>query len=213
MNLTMLRWLTGQRAILPSLVALMAAIALAAWLSPADKILGDLVKLVYVHGAIIQVALATFALAGLSGAGYLLTDRVAFYAWSQALERTGLVLWVLYILTSVITMARAWGSIAWGEPRWIFGLQILIVAPVVHLGGMLMQSRRVSAFLNVLMGGIVLVLLSQARLILHPLNPVAASPTAEIHLSYNLLLVLWALAALQLARGFRGLVSLREILV
>ncbi len=110
-------------------------------------------------------------------------------------------------------MVRAWGGISWGEPRWMFGLQILVVAPVVHLGGALIQSRRVSALLNVAMAGIILFLLAQARLILHPLNPVAASPDVEIKMSYNILLVLWALVALQIARGLRGLAPQHEIIM
>ncbi|OGO41673.1 MAG: hypothetical protein A2Z04_04310 [Chloroflexi bacterium RBG_16_57_9] len=203
--------LYGQEMVLPSLAVLLGVISLVAWLSPADKVLGDLVKLVYVHGAIIQVALFVFALAGLLGAAYLVTERAKFFEWSQALERTGILLWVLYILTSAVVMTRAWGGISWGEPRWIFGLQILVVAPIVHLGGILIQSRRVSAFLNVAMAGIIVFLLAQAQLILHPLNPVAASPNVEIKMSYNLLLTLWALTALQLARGLRSAAILRTI--
>ena len=208
---SVLRRLVSQEAVLPSLAVLAGIIAIVAWLSPADKVLGDLVKLVYVHGAIIQVSLLTFVSAGLLGAAYLLADRVELYEWSQALERAGLVLWVLYVLTSAASMILAWGGIAWFEPRWIFAIQILIIAPLVHFGGMLLQSRRVSAFLNAAMAGIILFLLSQARLVMHPLSPVSSSPTAGIKLAYYLLLVLWAVAAVQLARALWDLARRREL--
>jgi len=191
----------GHEGVAPSLVVLIAGIILVAWLAPADRVLGNLVKLVYVHGAIIQVALLTFAVAGVLGAVYLISKREVFYEWSQAAERAGLLVWVLYILTSAVTTILAWGGIAWFEPRWIFGLQVLVLAPAIHLGGSLMQNRRLLALLNVVVALVILFLLSRADLILHPPNPVGDSSSATIKLSYNLLLVLCGLVAVQVARG------------
>ena len=203
----MMRRLAGRAAVGPSLLVLAAAIVLVALASPPDQTLGALVKIVYVHGAVIQVALATFVSAGLAGLAYLATGQAAFYEWSQALERAGMVLWVPYVVTSVVTMVQAWGGIAWFEPRWVFALQILIAAPLTQVAGALMKNPRLSALLNAGMAGLIVFLSSQARLIMHPPNPVGESDSAAIKIAYYLMLVLWALAAVQLARGARALAA------
>jgi heme exporter protein C len=190
------------KAIVMSLAVLIVAIILVAWFSPADKTLGDLVKLVYVHGAIVQVALLTFGVAGVLGLGYLTFGRAALYEWSQAAERTGIVLWVLYVVTSATVMKLAWGGIAWSEPRWVLGIQVMVVAPVVHLGGSLMQNRRITALLNAAVAGLILFLLYRARVVLHPLDPIGTSPSTAIKVSYDVLLVLWVLVAAQMAHVF-----------
>ncbi|HJW83997.1 MAG TPA: hypothetical protein VJ754_06805, partial [Anaerolineae bacterium] len=136
----MIRGWAGCAAVAPSLLILAAAIVLVALASPPDQTLGDLVKVVYVHGAVIQVALVTFVSAGLAGLAYLATGRAAFYEWSQALERAGLVLWIPYVVTSLVTMVQAWGGIAWFEPRWVFALQILIAAPLTQAAGALIKN-------------------------------------------------------------------------
>lgn len=197
----MLHRITRRSFVVPSLIALAVVIALVAWLSPADTKLGDLVKVVYVHGAIIQIALITFALSGAAGIGYLAAKRESLYEWSQALARTGLALWIPYVITSIVTMVQAWGGIAWFEPRWVFALQILIAAPLVQVAGAVMKNPRLTALLNAGLAVLIVFLSSNARLIMHPPNPVGESGSDSIRLAYTLMLVLWALAALQLARG------------
>lgn len=183
-----------------SLVILLAAIALVTWLSPADRVLGNLVKLVYLHGAIIQIALLTLVAAGLLGLAFLIWRRPAFVAWSQAVERTAFILWVLYVVTSAVSMARAWGGIAWFEPRWVFGLQMLVIIPVMQLAGLLLQDRRLVAGLNLAVALIMLFLRWRANLVLHPLDPIGASSSLAIKVAYYLLVLLMFLTAVQLSR-------------
>lgn len=199
--LTPLRKIAAAPAIVPSLAVLTAAILAAAWLAPSDRVLGDLVKLVYVHGAVIQVALATFAASGLCGAFYAFTARSPFDRWSLGLARAGLVLWVVYVLTSALSMTLAWGGIAWFEPRWIFGLQILLIAPLLQLAGVWMGNRRWAAGLNTAAALVILLLLAQATIVLHPPDPVGESSSTGIKLAYDMLVGLWGLTAIQLARG------------
>ena len=208
-----MRHLLGREAIAPSLIFLAAAIGVVAFASPADKVLGDLVKVVYVHGAIIQVALITFILSGVAAAGYLTAKRVALFEWSQALARTGLALWIPYVLTSIVTMVQAWGGIAWFEPRWVFALQILIAAPLVQVAGGVMKNPRLTALLNASLAVLIVFLSANARLIMHPPNPVGESNSAAIKTAYYVMLTLWALVAIQLARGLRGWSLLRKIVV
>jgi len=183
-----------------SLVILIAAIALVTWLSPADRVLGNLVKLVYLHGAIIQIALLALVAAGLLGLAFLVWPRPALVAWSQAVERAAFILWILYVVTSAVSMARAWGGIAWFEPRWVFGLQMLVIIPVMQLAGLLLQDPRLAAGLNLAVALIMLFLRWRANLVLHPLDPIGASSSLAIKGAYYLLVLLVFLTAVQLSR-------------
>jgi len=183
-----------------SLVILVAAIALVTWLSPADRVLGNLVKLVYLHGAIIQIALLALVAAGLLGLAFLVWPRPALVAWSQAVERAAFILWILYVVTSAVSMARAWGGIAWFEPRWVFGLQMLVIIPVMQLAGLLLQDPRLAAGLNLAVALIMLFLRWRANLVLHPLDPIGASSSLAIKGAYYLLVLLVFLTAVQLSR-------------
>ncbi|MDH7489962.1 MAG: hypothetical protein QHH80_10700, partial [Anaerolineae bacterium] len=108
---------------LTRIAALRAAvwlIALAALLilSPSEKTLGDVVKLVYLHGALVRTGLLAFTAAGALGLAALLahSDRVA--RWGEAVGHTALVVWTAYVLSSMVVTYLAWGvAIAWGEPR------------------------------------------------------------------------------------------------
>ena len=204
-----LDWLRSRRAIIPSLAVLAALIGLIAWLAPADKTLGDMVKMVYVHGAVIRVTLLTFALSGVVGIGYLVASRQALYEWSEALGRTGLLLWLAYVLTSYVATVQTWGAVATFEPRWIFTFQVLVVAPVFHLVGAWLKNRRLASLLNAALAVLIFVLLSQARLVMHPLDPLGQATAFGIHVAYAILLALCGGFALQLARGVKGL-SLRK---
>ena len=210
MKSSVLRWSLGRRAIAPSLAALAVAIVLVAVLAPADRILGDAVKMVYVHGAIVRVVLLTFVLAGLSGIGYQLFDRPAMLAWSMALERASLVLWTVYLAVSVVTTLQSWGAIAWFEPRWIASIQITGVAVIAYGLGALMKNDRLSAALNAAVAALLLFLLSRAQLVLHPLDPIAASTDVAIKFAYFSMLALWLLVAVQLARGVHAWAEARD---
>lgn len=163
--------------IIPSLVILAVLIAVVAVIAPADKVLGDRVKMVYVHGAIVRVVLAMFVLSGLLGLTYFFVNRFALFDWSKAWQEASLILWIFYVVISVITTIQTWGAIAWFEPRWTFTLQMTGLAPIAYLAGALMKNRKIAAALNAIVAATMLFLLSQARLIIHPIDPIGTSVT------------------------------------
>lgn len=194
-----------RRVILPSMIFLAAAIGFVAWLAPAEKTLGEAVKFVYVHGAVIRVTLLAFVVSAGLGLIFLITRRVACSDWSQTVARTALVMWLAYVATSYVATMLTWGGIPSFEPRWIFTFQVLVLAPVFHLVGVWLKDRRIAALLNVALAALVLWLLSQAQLVLHPLDPIGTATTPAIRDFYAVLLVLCALFAAQLARGIHAL--------
>ena len=94
-----------------TLVSMAATIWLGIWVTPPDKVQGDLARLVYVHPAVAWVALyLSFGTATIASALYLwrrtrsiVMDRIAHSAMEVSL---------VFILLTLIT-----GSI-WGRPTW-----------------------------------------------------------------------------------------------
>ena len=95
-------------------------------LAPAETRLGNMVKLIYVHGALVWVGLVTFSVAGGLGVVALVmqhllgwTDRArTWYHGTGAGGRAALIVWIAYALSAMIVTGLAWGQvIAWNEPR------------------------------------------------------------------------------------------------
>lgn len=196
--------------ILPSLGVLLVLIVLTALLSPLDKTLGTSVRMVYVHGAIIRVILALFVGAGALGVGFLVMRRSNWLAWARAIFEAALALWVVYLGISVVTTLQTWGGIPWFEPRWAFTLQMTVLAPILYAAGVVLKNDRVMAGLCAAYPVIMLFLLSQARLVLHPIDPIAESGDAAIQLAYVIMLVWWALVGVQVVRGMRAWQTARQ---
>jgi hypothetical protein len=190
-----------------SLLAIVAAIALVLVVAPLDRVLGDVSRLVYLHGAMVWVALAGFTVAGILGVVHLLTGRPAWYRWSQGVERSAIVFWGGYLPLSVVAADLAWNGVFWAEPRWAMAAQILIVAVAFQVGGALLGNLQVRSTLNALMAGAVWWLLLRTPLIIHPDNPIGASDSMGIKLAFAGLVILCGLAAFQIARWLRPATS------
>ncbi len=201
----MATWYPFQRKIIwPSLIILLLLIALVTLISPPDKTLGDTVRLVYVHGSIIRVVLALFALAGLTGLVYLINGQAVWAARSIVLERASLILWFAYLLISIVTTLQAWNGIPLFEPRWIFTIQISVLAPLAYFAGVVMKNSKVSAALNIVVIVAIVLLELRAELIMHPVDPIGSSGDVAIQGAYWVLVLLWALVGVQLVRGLWG---------
>ena len=198
-----LKAVLGPKGIVPTLFGLAVLIIGVVLIAPIDRVLGETTRVVYVHGAIIRVVLGTFLIAGLLGLGFLLNKRTTWYEWSCVRQETSLLLWIPYLISSVIATLQSWGAIAWFEPRWVVTLQISAVAPVAYLVALIVKNRSVTAILNIVVAALIFVLTRNAGLVLHPIDPIGASGDVRIIGSYLILLGLCVLFALQVARGLR----------
>jgi hypothetical protein len=190
--------------ILPSLLFLAVLIVITAFVSPLDKTLGDRVRMVYVHGAIIRVVMAILVIAGGLGLAYLVTRRATVFDWAKAAFEGGLALWFVYLGTSVVTTLQSWGGIAWYEPRWMVTLQMTGLLPIVLIVGLIVKNAQISAALFAVVPIVMMLLLAQARLVLHPLDPIGASGSSAIQLAYVVMLSWWVLVGVQVVRGMRA---------
>jgi len=170
--------------------ALLALLALLLWLSPAERTLGQTVKLVYLHGALVRTAIFLFLISLPINLAALFSLKKRWLIWGKALVWGAITVWLAHTLFSMITTYAAWGVfIAWFEPRTRFtfvaaGVGLLMLA-VVHL----IDSPRFTALVFSILAGVVIGLLPSLGLIQHPFDPIGASSSTAIRAFYTAILV------------------------
>jgi hypothetical protein len=193
------RWKRVRDRALPLVAAgLLGSLAVCLILAPAEAQLGQLIKLVYVHGALVMVGLAAFSVAGGLGLVALVVRRRVWYNGTWAAGLAALIVWIIYILSSMAVTGLAWGQvIAWNEPRVRASALILLAAVVLAVVTRLVGERDFTAAVNLVMGILPWVLVRRAEAIRHPLDPIGSSQSANIQ-GFFVLIVL-AVAGLALA--------------
>ncbi|UCC62319.1 MAG: hypothetical protein JSV36_16305 [Anaerolineae bacterium] len=186
------------------LIGLLALIASLVWLSPAEQTLGNVVKLIYLHGALARTGLVAFGAAGLLGLAALVAPQPSLVAWCDAAGKAALAIWIVYALSSMISTYMAWGVlVAWGEPRVVASVQVLAVGLLIVGVNGFVAHPRFTAATNLLLGALAWWLTQRAAVIRHPLNPIGESDSAAIKGFYVALLLACLLLAAFIAYWFR----------
>ncbi len=110
--------------------ALLALAVLA--MMPAEKTLGQVIKVVYLHGALSRAGMLGFLAAGVAAALYLVRRDSRLIRWAEGLLWSGWGFWTAHFLVSIPATRLTWGPwIAWGEPRVTMSLQVIAAGLVV----------------------------------------------------------------------------------
>ena len=191
------RVFAARRALIATIV-LLALLTVLLLLSPAERQLGNLVKVIYLHGALARTGMLGLIVAGFLGLWALLRPSPGALRWSNALQVAGIVFFGLHSLLSVIPTRATWGMwIAFDEPRTRMSLQIIGVGLLVIVVRRLIDDPRFSAVANLLLGAAVLLLNLRTGVLRHPLNPIGDSTSSAIQLYYaGILLTCAALTGL-----------------
>jgi hypothetical protein len=195
----MMKMATLRNRILPLLAAGLSGL-LVLWivLAPGEAQLGNVVKLVYVHGALVWLGLFTFSLAGGLGLVTLVIRRLpgrseqdrVWLRGTQAAAYAALAVWIVYVLSAMAVTDLAWGQvIAWNEPRVRVTALILGAALILALLVRLIDQPDFTAAVSLVMGIVPWVVVRQAEVIRHPVNPIGSSGSAAIQ-SFYLLIVM-----------------------
>ena len=180
-------------------------------LAPAEAQLGQLIKLVYVHGALVMVGLAAFSVAGGLGLVALVVRRRVWYNGTWAAGLAALIVWIIYILSSMAVTGLTWGQvIAWNEPRVRASALILVAAIVLAVVTRLVGLRDFTAMVNVVMGIVPWILVRRAEALRHPLDPIGSSQSASIQVFFVLIVAAVAGLALTLIAWLWVGVEVRE---
>jgi hypothetical protein len=179
-------------------------IGLVATLGPAEKSLGVNVRVVYLHGAWVWAALASFVAAGLIGATALILRRPGLYAWSTALGWTGLLFWVTYLPLSLWAMQTNWNGLFLVEPRWRLAIAFAGSGLALQVGLALINRPSLTAFANIAFITAMVIMLNKVQDVMHPASPIADSEARWIQIFFALLLALTLLMAFQVAFIWRS---------
>ncbi len=203
-----------RRIALPLLAAVLL-ILLVVWgvLAPAESRLGNVIKLVFVHGALVWSGLLAFTIAGVLGLVALIANHImvtpaarglararsrararnsvpAWYRGTESASLSALIVWVAYVISSMAVTGLAWGQvIAWNEPRVRATGLILLAALLLYVVARLVANRDFTAVVGVLMGIVPWIVVKQAGVMRHPVDPIGGSESATIQTFYALILL------------------------
>jgi heme exporter protein C len=180
-------------ALIGLLIALLA-------LSPAEARLGNVVKLVYAHGAAMRVALYAYAIAAAVGIAYLATRRESLARWARAFQETAIVFWIAHFVVSLPAQQLAWGGIAWTEPRVLSAVWILLLTVFIFGVARWMGDARAMASAAIANAMVAIVLMRGAINVLHPIDPILGSDSIAIKGFYLAIVLTTGILAFQFAR-------------
>jgi len=193
--------LIDRRSIPFTLAGLTILLAILLYSLPPEQTLGNIIKVVFLHGALVETGLIAFGIAGLLGLVYLVSKRERVYQWCLATQKTALVVWVLYALSSIVATYLAWGvAIAWEEPRVLASAKILIVSLGFFLLVLWVNHRQFTAVANVVTAVAAWALTKGAITLRHPFNPIGSSDSAIFKWLFAIIVAVVLLMAFQLTR-------------
>lgn len=189
-----------------SLAALLiVGLAMVVWalLAPAERQLGEGIRLVYLHVAATWAGLMGIYGAGLVGVAEAVAPGRVPRGWTEAFGRAGLTLFSLGFLISLASAQVSWGGILWSEPRLLASAGIVALGVLVSwtLGGV--GSAR---FVGLAWAGFAAasaVSLQTAGLFFHPDDPIGASTSDPIRWTFFGLFGLATVALFLLVYRFR----------
>jgi hypothetical protein len=172
-------------------------------LAPSETRLGNLVKLVFVHGALVWSGLLAFTIAGALGLVSLAARHVLgaiapaarehaplLYRGNASAGLAALIVWIAYVISSMAVTGLTWGQIiAWNEPRVQATGLILLAAVALYIVARLVANDEFTAIVSVLMGIVPWIVVRQAGVIRHPVDPIGGSESAAIQTYYGLILL------------------------
>lgn len=143
-------------------------------LSPEDKELGAVLKLIYLHGALVTAGLSLFTAAGMVSLISLFRSRMKLKLLF-AIEKTAVIYWVAATIIGDVTSVYAWGGVNPAEPRFAATIIISLVSVGVYFISTAIDDRRIISLLGIGLAMSVWAIMGSAGKILHPDNPFGAS--------------------------------------
>lgn len=178
--------------------------------SPAEATLGNVVKIVYLHGALERVAVLAFLVAAALGFAQVIWTRDPLSRWTQATMEVALLLWVAHFVASLPAQILAWGGITLSEPRVVSATWIMVGTLAVYGIARWMNHALWIALAAILNAFVVLMILRGAINVLHPFNPIFGSDSPAIILFYLAITFVVTLLALLLVYDRAKLLTRHE---
>jgi len=143
---------------------------------PNEKTLGSIIKIIYVHIALVQASLFAFAGAGFIGLIGLFKKNDRLFQWGVALQKTAFLFWILYYGTSMIATYLSWGVwIEWNEPRVQIAIRVIALAAIFLVISIWINKRIFTEITNIILAVFVIYATKSAMNIRHPISPIGDS--------------------------------------
>lgn len=165
------------------------------WIAPEEQTLGQGIKSVYVHVALIWTGMAGIAVTGLLGVLVLIAAKERLSSWMQTIGWVALAFYASGVAMSAWASKANWGNVFWQEPRMRVALNMLAAALIIEVLINWLPWIRIRGALAV---GLLVVLgwsTLDAPLVLHPSDPIRTSTSVAIQMSFLGLFALCSLAA------------------
>ena len=199
----MLNGFSSESHLVKSIIITVFLIILILLFLPPEKNLGSVIKLVYLHAAFVQTGLLLFISAGLLGLSDIFVNKNKLYAWSVASQKMAIIMWMLYLVSSMVVTYLSWGiAIAWEEPRVQMSIRVMFLSGVFFLLSIWIKNRKFTNIINLITAALVLMLSLTTVNIRHPNNPVGESESILYAISFYFVLVLTIFLTFQLMRLF-----------
>jgi hypothetical protein len=193
------------------LLAPLAILALL-FLLPPERILGDVIKLVLLHGALVRAGLIAFAVAGVLGVFCLVSTNPQWPRWALAIQVTGMLLWIGNMIASSIATRLAWGEwIAWSEPRVWATIHILWLTVACLLLVLWLRHRLFTGLTNIVVAALSWGLIRGATLVRHPFDPLGTSNSFTYRGMYLAMVVALLIMGWQCTRWLHQRLTLQQI--
>lgn len=190
-----------------ALTGIALLVSIVVWLAPAERTLGQGIKIVYIHVPLIWTGMLGLAATGVLGLLLALTARAGIRSWTQTVGWVTLGVLLAALATGMLAARINWGGVFWDEPLMIMLVRTILVFATAHLLGGWLPWKRAG---GMLVAGAALFILTGIRFtpqVLHPGNAIASSASAEIRLTFMGLFALCLLAAAWIVWQLRRLLD------
>jgi hypothetical protein len=168
-------------------------------ITPPEATLGDGIKIVFIHAALIQTGIVGLVVAGLIGIVVLATAHAEIDRWMRSIAIVAVVFYAAGVITSMIAAKVNWGNVFLQEPRMAASLNTLALALIILILTMWLESLPGGVRITgVLQAGLAVYLIWSilfTPLLLHPRNAIGTSTFPALRWSFYGLLALCVGAA------------------
>lgn len=188
-------FLTRHRITLAALGGIATLAAVVLWIAPAEATLGQGVKLVFIHGALLLTGMLGLYVAGIAGIVTAVNGQENLARWMLTIGWVGFVMYVAGLLMSVPAGVVNWGGVYTSEPRVQVAMNGIALGVIVLVSNHLLEHARVKGVLFAAYAVYLAWSTYNAPMVLHPANPIGTSPSRAIQFSFAALLLLCIAAA------------------
>lgn len=188
-------------AVLGGIVTLAAVIVV---MIPAEKTLGEGIRSVFIHGALLLTGMLGLYLAGVLGLAVAVSGQEGLWKLTRTVGWVGFGMYVAGILMSFPAARVNWGGMFLAEPRMRVAFNNTALALLVLVATGFVKQVRANGLLTAGLAIFLAWSTYTAPLVLHPSNPIGSSPSLAIKLTFAALMVLCVAAAAWIVwRGMR----------